>query len=90
MSDEFDSLDANEKAAVDRALKRCRALARQIESTLREAKPEHFVDKVSLADLCTSLETAAEVLKQERRPSVHTRLGPAAKGSKARSRQRHR
>jgi hypothetical protein len=90
MSDEFDGLDASEKAAVERALKRCRALARQIESKLREAKPEHFVDKVSLADFCTSLESAADVLKQKRRQSGHARPAPAVKGSKTRSRQRHR
>jgi anti-sigma factor RsiW len=49
MSDEFDSLDASEKAAVERALKKCRALARQIDSKLRKAKAEHFVDKVPFA-----------------------------------------
>jgi hypothetical protein len=86
MSDEFDSLDASEKAAVERALKRCRALARQIDSKLRKAKPEHFVDKLSLADFCTSLESAADVLKQKRRQ--HTRPASAVKGSKAGSRQR--
>ena len=90
MSDEFDSLDATEKAAAERALKRCRALARQIESKLHKAKPEHFVDKSSLADFCASLESAADILKQKRRHSVHTRPAPAVKGSKARSRQRHR
>jgi hypothetical protein len=90
MSDEFDSLDAIEKAAVERALKRCRAPARQIESKLRKAKPEHFVDKLSLAHCCASLESAADILKQKRRPSIHTRPAPAVKGSKARSRQRHR
>jgi hypothetical protein len=90
MSDEFDSLDATEKAAVERALKRCRSLARQIESELHKAKPEHFVDKSSLADFCASLESAADILKQKRGQSVHTRPAPAVKGSKARSRQRHR
>jgi hypothetical protein len=35
MSDEFDSLDAREKAALETALKRCRVLADQIESILR-------------------------------------------------------
>jgi hypothetical protein len=45
---------------------------------------------VSLADFCVSVERAAAVLKQKRRQSVHTRPAPAAKGSKARSRQRHR
>jgi hypothetical protein len=34
MSDDFDSLDAREKAAVEAALNRCRALAAQIESEL--------------------------------------------------------
>ena len=90
MSEEFDSLDPTEKAAIEAALNRCRALARQIASKLREAKPEHFVDKVSLADFCTSLESAADVLKQKRRQSVRTRPAAAVKGSKARSRQRHR
>jgi hypothetical protein len=90
VSDEFDGLDAIEKAAIEAALNRCRALARQIESKLRKAKPAHFVDKVSLADFCTSLESAADVLKQKRRQSVHTRPAPAMKDSKARSRQRHR
>jgi hypothetical protein len=44
MSDEYDGLDATEKAAVEAALNRCRALAAQIESK----NPEHFVDKLSL------------------------------------------
>jgi hypothetical protein len=35
MSDEFHSLDAREKGAVEAALKRCRVLAGQIESKLR-------------------------------------------------------
>jgi hypothetical protein len=35
MSDEFDSLDATEKAAVEAALNRCRTLAAKIESDLR-------------------------------------------------------
>jgi glutathione S-transferase len=91
VSDEFDSLDAVEKAAIEAALNRCHALVRQIESKLRNKRPEHFVDKLSLADFCASVERAADVLKQNRRQSVRTR--PAAgvkKGSKARSRQRHR
>jgi predicted DNA-binding protein YlxM (UPF0122 family) len=90
-SDEFAGLDAIEKAAIKAALNRCRALVRQIESKLRNKRPEHFVDKLSLAELCASVESAADVLKQKRRQSVRTR--PAAgvkKGSKARSRQRHR
>jgi hypothetical protein len=55
MSDEFDSLDATEKAAVEAALNRCRTLAAKIESDLRKKRPEHFVDKLSLADFCASL-----------------------------------
>jgi hypothetical protein len=90
MSDKFDGRDAIEKAAMKAALNRCRALVRQIQSRLRNKSPEHFVDKLSLADFCASVERAADVLKQKRRRSVRTRSAPAAKGSKARSRQRHR
>jgi hypothetical protein len=49
MSDEFRSLDARERAALEAALKRCRALADQIERILSNEK-RHFVDKASLAD----------------------------------------
>ena len=90
VSDEFDGLDAIDKAAMEAALNRCRALVRQIQSKLRNKRPEHFVDKLSLADFCASVEKAADVLKQRRRQSVRTRSAPAMKGSKARSRQRHR
>jgi hypothetical protein len=50
MSDELDGLDATEKAGIEGALNRCRGLAAQIESELRNKRPEHFVDKLSLAD----------------------------------------
>jgi glutathione S-transferase len=89
VSDEFDGLDAIEKAAIEAALNRCRALARQIESKLRNKRPEHFADKLSLADFCVSVQRAADVLKRKTR-QVHTRPAHAVKGSKARSRQRHR
>jgi hypothetical protein len=46
MSDKFESLDANEKAAL---LYRCRALVGRIGEELRKKKPEHFVDEKSLA-----------------------------------------
>ena len=62
MSDEFDSLDAIEKAGVKGALNRCRTLAAKIANELRNERPEHFVDKSSLADLYASLEHAARVL----------------------------
>jgi hypothetical protein len=55
MSDEFDSLDATEKAAVEAALNRCRTLAAQIVSELRNERPEHFVDKLLLAEIHASL-----------------------------------
>jgi hypothetical protein len=45
VSDEFDGLDAIEKAAVEAALNRCRVLAGQIESILRNER-RHFVDEV--------------------------------------------
>jgi hypothetical protein len=68
MSDEFDSLDATEKAGVEAALNRCRTLAADIESKLRNERPD-FVDKSLLADFYASLEHAAGVLA---RPPLST------------------
>ena len=62
MSDEFDGLDATEKAAIGAALNRCRALAAKIANELRSKRPEHFVDRLSVADIRASLERAADVL----------------------------
>jgi hypothetical protein len=90
MSNEFDSLDAREKGAVERALHRCRTLAARIESELRNNRPEHFVDEFSLADLYASLERAADVLRQKSRRAVNNTPAPTVKGSQARGRQRHR
>ena len=64
MSDKFESLDANEKAVLESMLYRCRALVGRIGEELRKKKPEHFVDKRSLADLHASLERAADVLSR--------------------------
>jgi hypothetical protein len=64
MYDEFDNLDANEKAALESTLYRSRALAGRIGEELRKKKPEHFVDERSLADFHASLEHAASVLEQ--------------------------
>jgi hypothetical protein len=89
MSDAFHSLDAIEKVAVEAALNRCRALAAQIESELHNKKPEHFVDKLSLADFYASLERAADVLGQESQKPVEDTPAPAV-DSRARGRQRHR
>jgi hypothetical protein len=77
MSDEFDGQDATEKAGIGTALNRCRALAAKIANELRNKGTEHFVDKLSLADVHASLEHAADVLS-------------TVKGSRARGRQRHR
>jgi hypothetical protein len=77
MSDQFDSLDATEKAVVESTLYRCRALVGRIGEELRKKKPEHFVDERSLADIHASLERAADVLS-------------TVKGSQARGRQRRR
>jgi hypothetical protein len=82
MSHEFDGLDATEKAGIEAALNRCRALAAQIASELRNKKPEYFVDKLSLADFYASLECAARILGQQGRQSVNA-LAPTAKGSQA-------
>ena len=54
--------------------RRCRALASKIANELRNKRPEHFVDKLSLADVHASLERAADVLS-------------TVKGSRARDRQ---
>ena len=59
------------------ALNRCRRFVAQIESELRNKRPEHFVDKVAMADIHASLERAADVLS-------------TVKGSQARGRQRRR
>jgi hypothetical protein len=77
MSDEFEGLNATEKAGIGATLNRCRALAAKIANELRNKRPEHFVDKLSLADVHASLEHAADVLS-------------TVKGSQARDRQRHR
>jgi hypothetical protein len=77
MYDEFDGLDATEKAGIGAALNRCRTLAAKIANELRNKAPEHFVDKLSLAEIRASLERAADVLS-------------TVKGSQARGRQRRR
>jgi hypothetical protein len=65
MSDEFDSLDAFEKAAVETAFEwECRTLAAQIESELRK-RPKHFVDKLSL--FYASLEHVADIILEQKR-----------------------
>ncbi len=90
MSDEFDSLDAREKAALEGALNRCRVLAAKIDDGLCNKKSEHFVDKLVLADFCAALERAADVLGQESRESVEDTPAPTVKGLRAGGRQRHR
>jgi hypothetical protein len=67
VSDEFDSLDASEKAALKGALIRCRALLGRIESALSNEKLEHVVNKQTLTDFCASLERAADILQKGRR-----------------------
>jgi hypothetical protein len=62
MSDEFDGLGATEKAGIGATLNRCRALAAKIGNELRNKRPEHFFDKLSLAYVHASLERAADVL----------------------------
>jgi hypothetical protein len=59
------TLSAIEKAGIEAALDRCRALAHQIRGDLRNKRPEHFVSIWSLADFQVSLERAASVLEQK-------------------------
>ena len=56
MFDDFYDLDVTEKAGIGAALNRCRDLAAQIASKLHNKRPEHLVDKLSLADFYASLE----------------------------------
>ena len=70
MSDEFHGLDETEKAGIGAALIRCRALAAKIANELRNKRPEHFVDKLSLADINASLERAADVLSRVKQCSA--------------------
>jgi hypothetical protein len=77
MSEEFDSLDANQKAALKGALIRCRALMGRIESALCNKKPEHFVDELTLADFYASLGRVTDILGQKGRrgPKAMTDIG---------------
>src|SRR5262245_17852702 len=69
MSDEFDGLHATERAGIGTAMHSCRALAAKIAKELRYKRPDDYVDKLSLADLCAAHEHAADVLGQKgRRP----------------------
>jgi hypothetical protein len=77
MSDEFGGLDATEQADIGVALRRCRVLATKIANELRNKRPEHFVDKLSLADFLASLKCAADILAPNSRQP---------EGSKARHR----
>ena len=81
MSHEFDGLDATEQAGIEGALNRCRDLAAQIASELRNTRPEYFVDTLSLADFYASLEHAADVLGQKGQRSVENTPAPVMKGS---------
>jgi hypothetical protein len=67
---DFGTLLPIEKAATTRALDRCRRLSRQIAHSL-ESVPEMWADTRSLAEVCASLEMAAEILQstEERRLS---------------------
>src|SRR5262249_20637414 len=67
MSDEFDALDATEKAGIRATLIRCRGLAAKIANKLRNKRPEQLVDELLLADLYASLEHAARLLERKSR-----------------------
>jgi hypothetical protein len=79
MSDEIGNLDAIERAGLGRSL------AAQIASELRSKRPEHFVDKLSLADFYASLERAAGVLGELSRQSVENAPDAVVKASQVRA-----
>ena len=85
MSDEFDSLDAIERAGTQGAVDRCRSLAAQIASELHNKRPEHFVDKLALAEFYASLERAAGVLEQLSRQSVENAPDAVVEASQVRA-----
>ena len=63
MSDEFDQPGGDrEGRGWESVLNRCRVLAAKIANELRNKRSEHFVDKLSLADIHSSLERAGDVL----------------------------
>src|SRR5215468_9031070 len=82
MSDDFDGLDAMEKAGIGATLNRCRALATKIGNELRNKRPEHFVDKLSLPDVHASLERAADVLSTVKGSQVRGTSGRQAAGAR--------
>ena len=84
MSDEFEGPNATEKAGIGATLNRCRALAAKIANELRNKRPEHFVDKLSLADFYASLGHAADVIGQAGQRSVQSTPAPARQGSQRR------
>jgi hypothetical protein len=86
VSDEFESLDANEKADIGATLIRCRVLAAKIANELRKKRPENFVDKFLLPDIHASLEYAAGVLEQKCR--FANTPSPTVTSSQAQSRRR--
>ena len=64
---EFDGLDAAEKTGIGAALTALisrRVLAAKIANEFRNERPEHFVDKLPLADIHACLERAAAVLSK--------------------------
>jgi hypothetical protein len=73
MSNESGGLDVIEKAALETELNRCRVLAAKIANELRNKKPEHFVDRWFLADIHSSLERAADVLRDSQAQEPHRR-----------------
>src|SRR5262249_59692961 len=87
MSDEFDQPrgDDPEGRGWESVLNRCRALATKIANELRNKGPEHFSDKLSLADVHASPDRTAWILEQ----IIHTPTS-TAKGLQEGSRQRHR
>ena len=86
MPDEFDGLDVTEKAGFEATLNRDRG-GRLAAQTASEKRPEHFVDKLALADLCAFLEHAADVLGQKARRLIANPFAPVVKGSEVRHRR---
>jgi hypothetical protein len=79
MSDEFDGLDAMEKTGIGATSNRCRALASKIGNELRNKRPEHFVEKLPLADIHWGNQQRGEADRacSQRRRAREVEIGPA-------------
>jgi hypothetical protein len=79
VSDEFDSLDATEKAATKAALNRCRAVAAKIESELRNKKSNTSLTSCRWQTFTRPLSTLPMSSDRKVETDAHSEVFAAAK-----------